>query len=431
MGVTAGLGRDGRLWVVYDGGRAGDSAQVAFDLSGYFAADGAGATYHRLGPVRLLDSRFGLGATTPLSSEIPRRFKMVGLYGIPSSTTAVVGTLAVARQTYRGSLALTSAASRPAAASSPTVDFSISDPRPTGVVASLAADGSVWAAYETGRSGDHADVIFDLAGYFAPDSDSLRPIAPYFETFGSFDNSPKDGRGAFMVRYAAPIGLQYNAVHIAQGAIEFFDRWQSGRDAPAEAEADRAVFFNQIDWLVANQLPDGRWLYEFQWGALQMPWWSAMAEGLGISALLRAYSITGDDAYLVAMKRALSTFDRTIENQGVAGSVTVGGNRLTVYEEYLPGYCDNVLNGWVFALASLLEYPEYMGDPAAVNDIAAANRGLAAVRALLPYYDSGSWTFYGLDRLDGPTAGQRRPPGTTACTSGSSDSSTRSPATRP
>jgi hypothetical protein len=406
-GVTATLGSDGKFWIVYETGRAGSTAQVIFDLTGYFTPDGTGSTFHRLGPLRLFDSRTGVGNTDRLASEVPQPLQVAGHWGIPAGTTALTGTVTVADATRRGYVALTPSAVVPVRVTTSSLNVAQGEARAGGVTIPVGWDGDIWAIFKTGSTGGTADLIFDLSGYFAPEPAGLTPPAAYFETFASFDRSPRDLNGVFMVDYGAGIGLQYNAVHIAQGAIKFFDRWQSGADTPAQEEVDRTTFEAQVEWLVGNQLPDGRWLYDFKWGRQEVPWWSALSEGLAISALLRAYSVSGDDSYLQAMVRARSTFDRAISDHGVCADIIVKGRHLSVYEEYLPGYANNVLNGWVYSLAGLYEYAIYTGDPIALYDLTAADRGLAAIRTLLPYYDSGSGSFYGLSTLVGPKRGSK------------------------
>lgn len=406
-GVTATLDPNGRFWATYETGKAGDTAQLVFDLSGYFTPDMTGSTFHRLGPLRLIDSRSGVGVSSRLSSGAPRSLMIVGLYGIPVGATAITGTLTVANPTHPGDVALTPARPSETATAVSSLDFTATDSRATTVTASLSADGMLWAAFDTGRPSDTADIIFDLTGYFAPDAPCLTPTAAYFDAFGPFDSGPRDSNGVVLTQYGSPIGLQYNAVNISQAAIAYFDRWHSGKDTPAEAGVDRTAFFAQVNWLVANQQPDGRWLYTFQWGTQPVPWWSAMAEGQGMSAMLRAYSVTGEKTYLTAMESARSTFDRAIADLGVDSDVTVAGRQLIVYQEYLPGYEANVLNGWIFALAGLYEDARYTGDPIALYDLVAADRGLPALRALLPYYDTGAWSLYSLSAFVGFNPGPK------------------------
>jgi hypothetical protein len=404
-GVTAMLGPDGGFWAVYETDGAGATTQLVFDLSGYFTPDMTGSTFHRLGPLRLIDSRSGLGGSAPLSSDIPRSLKVVGLYGIPTGATAVTGTLTAANATSAGRVSLTPVSTSSAATPTSSLEFATTDPQDTTVTVPLGADGNLWATLETGRLGDTADVIFDLSGYFAADGTGLTPVPAYFQVEGPYDTTARDSHGVVMFKYPSPIGLQYNTVTIAHCAIWYFDRWHSGTDTAAQAASDRKGFFAQVNWLVANQQPDGRWLYTFPVGTMPLPWWSAMAEGLGMSALLRAYSVTGDSTYLATLDRARSTFGRTIADLGVDSTIVAAGRQLTVYQEYVPGYENNVLNGWVFSLVGLYECAIYLGDPICLHDLTAADRGLSAVRTLLPYYDSGSWSFYSLDTLSGTNRG--------------------------
>ena len=67
-GVTVALGTGGKLSVTYMAG-TGKTAQVVFDVTGYFTPDASGATYHALAPVRLLDSRIGNGLTGAVQGE--------------------------------------------------------------------------------------------------------------------------------------------------------------------------------------------------------------------------------------------------------------------------------------------------------------------------------------------------------------------------
>jgi hypothetical protein len=197
--------------------------------------------------------------------------------------------------------------------------------------------------------------------------------------------------------YGGKIGRQYMPTRIAQAALAFYDRWLIDTD-PAQTAKDKRLFQTQIKWLIANQTSDGRWLVNFAWGGQQVPWWSAMTEGLAMSALLRSYWMTRDPACLTAITRARTTFERDRDrHHGVAQSVVSGSKTYVVYEEYLRGYQDNVLNGWIFSLVGLYETATYLGDKAASADLRGPDRGLAAVKALLPYYDTGNWSYYNRD----------------------------------
>jgi hypothetical protein len=211
---------------------------------------------------------------------------------------------------------------------------------------------------------------------------------------------PKDADGVVMTNYGGSLGKQYSPTGVAQAALGYYDRWLVDSD-PDRTKSDKAAFLAQIDWLLSHQSPDGLWLWSFKWGAQPVPWWSAMTEGVSMSALLRAYSMTGDPACLTAISLARSTFERAPNDHGVGASVVVGSKTYVVYQEYLKGYVANVLNGWIFSLVGLYETATYLHDQAASSDLLGPDRGIAALKVLLPYYDTGSWSFYYVTRPGG------------------------------
>ena len=72
--VTVALGPGGTLSATYAAPTLGPSAQVIFDVTGYFTPDASGATYHSLTPTRLLDSRYGTGLSGAFNSHVARTF---------------------------------------------------------------------------------------------------------------------------------------------------------------------------------------------------------------------------------------------------------------------------------------------------------------------------------------------------------------------
>jgi heparosan-N-sulfate-glucuronate 5-epimerase len=228
------------------------------------------------------------------------------------------------------------------------------------------------------------------------------PLPPYFEPWLPVDSRPRDSNGVALWDYEGSLGKQYYPVTIAQAALRYYNRWylSSGR-----LDADREAFFTQVRWLVANQTADGRWLVYFHWGKQPVPWWSGMAEGLAISALIRAYALTGDSLYLTVIERARDALRRSVKDKGTTQTLTVSGTKIVVIQEYLPGYVQNVLNGWIFALVGLYEAALYLDDDVAAFEFYGPDRGVSAVRTLLPYYDTGSWSFYSLRTLSGAKRG--------------------------
>jgi hypothetical protein len=220
-------------------------------------------------------------------------------------------------------------------------------------------------------------------------------LPAYFRNWMPDPKAPADAQGVAMVLYKEPLGKQYSPTGIAQAALSYYDRWLVDKDPKLKA-SDKAAFLTQINWLLANQTTDGRWLFHFKWGGMPVPWWSAMTEGLSMSALLRAYAMTGDPACVKAITLARTTFERDRDtNHGVAMPVVYKNKTYQVYQEYMRGYgAPNVLNGWIFSMIGLYETWIYLHDKAAQADIFGPDRGFAALKVMLPYYDTGNWSRY-------------------------------------
>jgi heparosan-N-sulfate-glucuronate 5-epimerase len=218
-------------------------------------------------------------------------------------------------------------------------------------------------------------------------------LPAYFLNWKPDDTVLKDAKGVIIHNYGGSIGKQYQPTTIAQAALAYYDRWLVDSD-PTQAEADKTAFLTQTNWLISHQTPDGRWLFTFRWGNQPNPWWSAITEGNAMSALLRAYSMTGDPACLEAITRARTTFERDLSHNGVGATVFLESTPYIVYQEYLKGYEPNVLNGWIFALVGLYEAATYLPGQEAAVDLWGTDRGIPALKALLPYYATKTWSRY-------------------------------------
>ncbi len=158
----------------------------------------------------------------------------------------------------------------------------------------------------------------------------------------------------------------------------------------------RALTISNADWLVANLGADGCWpnpmdLSVTPGRVVKAPWCSGLAQGTGISALVRAWRLTGDDKYRRAADLALRPFD-------AAASVTVT-SRLAdgsiCYEEvYDRGHPTCILNGFIFALYGLDDHHRAFG---AQSSKALFDQGMATLSRQIASYDTGYWSRYSLD----------------------------------
>jgi hypothetical protein len=210
-----------------------------------------------------------------------------------------------------------------------------------------------------------------------------------------------------MAAYGGTLGNQYNPVTISQQAITYYYAAVNSTESAAQKKADRTALLVQADWLVAHQDATGRWLYRFPWESQPVPWVSAMAQGMGIAALIRANAVRPDARYTRAIAKSRATFDRDWSLGGVGSWLQVGSKRYLVYEEYMAPHSPHTLNGWMFAMAGLHEASVYLHDTRAKAALDRTDRGIAALKALLPYYDTGSWSTYNLKRLDAKVNGSR------------------------
>jgi hypothetical protein len=129
----------------------------------------AGSTYHPLaGPIRIVDSRSGLGLPTKLTTNVPQSFQVTGANGIPAGATAITGNVTVTEQTAFGLVALTTTSQ--ANPTTSTINFPLGDNRANGVTTPLTAAGKLWATYVGISPGSTTQLIFDITGYFTADA---------------------------------------------------------------------------------------------------------------------------------------------------------------------------------------------------------------------------------------------------------------------
>ncbi len=131
---------------------------------------GGGAGYTPITPIRVLDSRYGIGQgghPAAFVSNVPQTFPVAGVTinaeTIPSDAVAITGNLTVTGQTAAGFLALTPTPT--VTPSSSTLNFPLGDTRANNVTIALGPDGSLAAVYKA-VAGKHASVILDVTGYF-------------------------------------------------------------------------------------------------------------------------------------------------------------------------------------------------------------------------------------------------------------------------
>ena len=137
------------------------------------------------------------------------------------------------------------------------------------------------------------------------------------------------------------------------------------------------------DWAVDNQQEDGGW-DAFSYKNPEHPY-SAMAQGEGISLLIRAHILTQNDKYLNALHKAKLFMLKPIED---GGTTEYDGEDVLFYEYTA---CPVILNGWIFSLWGLYDYCKYLNDEEARKVLDAT---LLTLKNRLADFDAGYWSKY-------------------------------------
>lgn len=137
------------------------------------------------------------------------------------------------------------------------------------------------------------------------------------------------------------------------------------------------------DWAVDNQQVDGAW-ETFKHENPKHPY-SAMAQGEGISLLIRAHIITNDEKYLFAAHKAKDFMLKPITE---GGTTEYCGDDVCLYEFTQSPL---VLNGWIFALWGLYDYYKYVKDEKIGLIL---EKTLTSLKNKLPNFDIKYWSKY-------------------------------------
>lgn len=191
---------------------------------------------------------------------------------------------------------------------------------------------------------------------------------------------PKDANGVVMV-YSGGTRV-YNPTTVGLYALANWELLVHDGDTTA-----RARFLVQAKWLRDNLDAYGRWPYRYYLPerGFRAPWYSALAQGYGISTMVRAYEFTGDASYLRAAEKAYRPYTVSVRNGGVA----VSNGADLWFEEYPDSH--HVLNGYIFAIWGLHDLARLTGRA----DVAASrDRAVATLARNLGAYEHGGYVLY-------------------------------------
>jgi hypothetical protein len=211
------------------------------------------------------------------------------------------------------------------------------------------------------------------------------PFAEKADYQGAYDPA-----GIPMLDYRGKIGPQYNPIAIAQYGLGNYNLFRRTGEA-----ARREKFLLIADWLCQRleKNPHGLsvWNHHFDWeyrDTLRAPWYSGLAQGQGISVLVRAHKESRDGRYLEAAKRALASFYTPVTEGGVAFTDDRGD---LWFEEYIVSPPTHILNGFIWAAWGVYDYFLATRDRSAQELFA---RAVQTLLRNLDRYDLGFWSLY-------------------------------------
>lgn len=223
---------------------------------------------------------------------------------------------------------------------------------------------------------------------------SLYGLGEYYMAFAekAAYAGPHDAAGIPMLDYHGEIGLQYNPIAIAQWGLGNYNLFCHTGAAQQERKLIAAS-----NWLCEHleQNSQGVWVWNhyFDWEyrtRLRAPWYSGLAQGQGISLLLRAHRLTREDRYQEAAERAFRSFTKNT-NEGGVSFVDEKGHLW--FEEYIVSPPTHILNGFIWAAWGVHDYFLATQDAAASGLFA---RACETLSKRLAQYDLGFWSLYEL-----------------------------------
>ncbi len=201
---------------------------------------------------------------------------------------------------------------------------------------------------------------------------------------------PYDSDGIPMLDYRGEIGRQYNPIAVAQWGLGNHDLFVRSKDVERKMMLIKAAQW-LCDHLEKNACGVPVWNHHFDWEyrtRLKAPWYSGLAQGQGISLLVRAHRLTGEPNFLDAASLAFQSFTIPIAEGGVTFTDDQGHRW---FEEYIVSPPTHILNGFIWAAWGVYDYW------LATNSAEARklfDESVETLKANLENYDLGFWSLY-------------------------------------
>lgn len=204
-----------------------------------------------------------------------------------------------------------------------------------------------------------------------------------------------DSNGVPLLNYHGVVGVQYNPIAIAQYGLGNYNLWCD--------TGERQRYENLIsaaNWLVRNLVENRKgvrvWMHDFDFEyfrTLKAPWYSGLAQGQGISLLLRAAQATNDPVYARAAEKAYESITLQLEQGGVTDIDEEGHYWIEEYVLQPTLETTKILNGFLWGLWGAYDF--WLTTKR--EDVHVLfQRFVGTIKANLHRYDTGYWSYYEL-----------------------------------
>ncbi len=221
-------------------------------------------------------------------------------------------------------------------------------------------------------------------------------VGEYYMPFYQKANyhGPFDEKGIPILDYHGKIGKQYNPIAIAQYGLGNYNLYKRTQN-----DIYYQRFQRTANWLVENieknKFGIYVWNHKFDWEyyyRLKSPWYSALAQGQGISLLIRAYTETNRTEYIEVASNAFRCLLTEVDKGGV---LFVDDNSDQWLEEYVVIPPTHILNGFIWALWGVYDYFLLTKEK---NARELWEGCLRTLQKNLDDFDIGYWSLYDLSR---------------------------------
>ena len=188
----------------------------------------------------------------------------------------------------------------------------------------------------------------------------------------------------------------YYPITIGQFALAIYHSYLD-----TNSEEKKQHFLRIANWFYENRTEDDKlgvyWISVVPKPEYKVfePWKSAFSQSRGLSILLRAWQLTGEEKYLEVCKKALIPFVYDISEGGVSVDRAEGE---TFYEEYVAEMPTRVLDGHNFSLLGLYDFVRAIPETVDADSHNLAkrlfNEGIEGLEKQLSKFDMGFWMLF-------------------------------------